>query len=414
MGPVTNEEFVGYLRSALHNLYDPVHLRRSPLVKLLRLPVDVETAATLQHVLTEAILALKPAEDEPPQSNTWRIYDTLNFQYFRQYPRQRLATQLGISERQLRREQRLALETLAQYVWKHHFTLTRTVPLAPVEALAERPGRRQAAAALDAELGWLKDPLLDQRSQLEDVLNTVHDLAQPLAQQWQTPLRLSIAPGAADFPVTQLVVRNFLLTILSVALPHSGGAPVNIAATRQGRTLEIVVSGADPQSRSEPFSDKQNASIDTARQLAAYDGAQFDIKRGYGELTVVLTLSAPDQIPVLVVDDNTDWLDLLRRYAAGSRYDIAGTREPGAAHGLAAKLQPGAIFLDVMMPNIDGWQIISELRNDQSTAHIPIVVCSILPLDAVALSLGVNAFMQKPITQQQFITMLDKLVTVPA
>ena len=109
---------MGYLRSALHYLYDPVHLRRSPLVELLDLGGAFDTAAALQQTLVAAIGALKPADDEPPQSRAWRIYDVLNFHYVRQLTREAVAMQLGVSERQLRREQRLAIEALGQHLWQ--------------------------------------------------------------------------------------------------------------------------------------------------------------------------------------------------------------------------------------------------------------------------------------------------------
>ena len=54
----TYEEFLGYLRSALHYLYDPVHLRRSPFVILLGLAGEFDKAASLQRLLIETIHAL--------------------------------------------------------------------------------------------------------------------------------------------------------------------------------------------------------------------------------------------------------------------------------------------------------------------------------------------------------------------
>ena len=86
---------------------------------------------------------------------------------------------------------------------------------------------------------------------------------------------------------------------------------------------------------------------------------------GFG---ITLTLPAPKQLPVLVVDDNADWIELLKRYAAGSRYQIVGTREPASARSLAEKVQPAVILLDVMMHNVDGWQLLSELRHEPATA----------------------------------------------
>ena len=111
---------------------------------------------------------------------------------------------------------------------------------------------------------------------------------------------------------------------------------------------------------------------------------------------------------VLVIDDNADWLELVERYASGSRYRIVGIREPAAAPGLVEKLQPALILLDVMMQNVDGWQVLTELLQKPGTSHIPIILCTILPLEEMAISLGATAFLQKPVSQQQFLELLDK------
>jgi hypothetical protein len=119
MNQLAYDQFVSFLRSALHYLFDPVHLRRSPLIRLFGLDDQFDQAAALQQLLTTSIRDLKPNDDEPPQSRAWRIYDTLNLQYVRQLERDAVATQLGISERQMRREQRTAIEALAQLLWPY-------------------------------------------------------------------------------------------------------------------------------------------------------------------------------------------------------------------------------------------------------------------------------------------------------
>lgn len=93
-----------------------------------------------------------------------------------------------------------------------------------------------------------------------------------------------------------------------------------------------------------------------------------------------------------------------------ARYQVIGTNEPENAHSLAEKVQPAVILLDVMMQNVDGWQVLSELRQDAQTAQIPIIVCTILPVAELALSLGASAFLQKPVTQQQFLQVFDDWV----
>ena len=115
----TFDQFVGNLRSALHYLYDPDQLRRSPLAALFGVS-GFDAVSALQRILTDAVEALQPGADEPPQSRAWRIYDALVYRYVRRFERDVVADQLGISGRQLRREQRAALEVLADYLWKQY------------------------------------------------------------------------------------------------------------------------------------------------------------------------------------------------------------------------------------------------------------------------------------------------------
>ena len=184
------EQFVGLLRSALHYLYDPVHLRRSPLVDLLGLAGEFDRAAALQRTLVAAIRDLKPPDDESPQSRAWRIYDTLSLHYVRQLGREAVANQLGISERQMRREQRLAIEALAQHLWhspqlegaagKQPFFTARPAPISTSELAADANlgGEQPDGKAAPPEL----------RIPLAEALENVRSLALPLAQQMDVGL----------------------------------------------------------------------------------------------------------------------------------------------------------------------------------------------------------------------------------
>jgi CheY-like chemotaxis protein len=409
----TYDEFVGYLRSSLHYLYDTVHLRRSPLIRLLGLSEEFDRGAALQRILTDAIYALKPADDEPPQSTAWRIHDTLSLQYIRQFDRHVIATQLGISERQLRREQRLALEALAQRLWQN-LDLDHTLepPLAAKQPVENTPRpEREKDEVLSDELVWLQSPSNEQRAPLGEILRSVHGLAQPLAQQWRVRLQINVEDGLEDIPLSQLATRHILLTILSVTIPQAGQGEVAVSAVYPGLGgvgIEFRIIGS--RTGLPPVLDADDPGMKTARHLATFYGADLSVEWQDMGFAVSLKLSAAEQIPVLVIDDNAGWDEMLKRYAVGSRYHVTGTREPRMAHALAAKMQPAAIFLDVMMPEVDGWQVLSELRQEQATCHIPIVVCTVLPLERLALSLGVNAFLQKPVTQNQFLSTLDKLI----
>jgi len=112
---------------------------------------------------------------------------------------------------------------------------------------------------------------------------------------------------------------------------------------------------------------------------------------------------------VLVIDDNADFIQLIERYLTGTTYRVAGERNPALALAAAEKHTPAVILLDVMMPHIDGWEVLGRLRTHPATASIPIMVCTILPQEELALSLGASAYLRKPISQERLLTVLEQL-----
>ena len=96
-------------------------------------------------------------------------------------------------------------------------------------------------------------------------------------------------------------------------------------------------------------------------------------------------------------------------YLGLKEYRVVGTRDPRQAVAMAMEARPRAIVLDVMMPEMDGFDVLGELRRHPGTGDIPIVVCTILPQEALVKSLGVEAFLLKPVSRQVFLGTLDSL-----
>jgi CheY-like chemotaxis protein len=63
-----------------------------------------------------------------------------------------------------------------------------------------------------------------------------------------------------------------------------------------------------------------------------------------------------------------------------------------------------------MMPEIDGWSVLAQLRQHPLTSHVPIIICTILPQEELSLSLGANAFIRKPIARRIFLDTLDEQI----
>jgi CheY-like chemotaxis protein len=101
---------------------------------------------------------------------------------------------------------------------------------------------------------------------------------------------------------------------------------------------------------------------------------------------------------------------MLQRYTSGTRYRLVGTQDPEESLSLAEKISPQIIVLDVMMPQVDGWRVLGRLRQHPLTEHVPVIVCSILAQEELALSLGASGFVHKPVTRQAFLAALDRQI----
>jgi CheY-like chemotaxis protein len=145
-----------------------------------------------------------------------------------------------------------------------------------------------------------------------------------------------------------------------------------------------------------------------AHRLAELCGAKLTHTIDQVSFDATVTLPELEQWPVLAIDDNADTLQLLERYTSGTRYRLVGTQDPERALALAEQILPQLIVLDVMMPQTDGWRVLSQLRQHPLTSSIPVIVCTILAQEALALSLGASAFVRKPVTRQEFLTALDR------
>ena len=106
---------------------------------------------------------------------------------------------------------------------------------------------------------------------------------------------------------------------------------------------------------------------------------------------------APDSRPrLLVVDDDRNFLELAERLFNREGFTPICTDAPQSALQIARTSKPTAIFLDILMPGFDGWDILAALKADPITADIPVFMISILSERAKALAAGADGIVMKP------------------
>lgn len=114
----------------------------------------------------------------------------------------------------------------------------------------------------------------------------------------------------------------------------------------------------------------------------------------------------------LVIDDSKSARFALRRYLEGHRYHVEAVENADEAMRILATSKPGVIFLDHVMPGVDGFTVLRDLRANAATAQIPVVICSSNEgpeFNAQARAAGARCVLQKPPNPEQLYRILDEL-----
>ena len=111
---------------------------------------------------------------------------------------------------------------------------------------------------------------------------------------------------------------------------------------------------------------------------------------------------------MLVIDDDPAVRDLMQRFLGKEGYRVVPA--PGGDDGLrlAREMTPDAITLDVMMPGMDGWAVLSELKSDPVTADIPVIMLTIVDDRNLGYTLGAADFLTKPIDRERLLSVLER------
>jgi len=116
----------------------------------------------------------------------------------------------------------------------------------------------------------------------------------------------------------------------------------------------------------------------------------------------------PDRPLVLVVDDNPQAAEILARHldAGGFRIEIAHTGTEALT--MARELKPVAITLDILLPEVDGWEVLNRLKADETTRNIPVVVVSVVDNAALGRALGAFDYFVKPVDGKALLSRLSQ------
>ena len=277
---------------------------------------------------------------------------------------------------------------------------------------------------------------------IQAVLEEVLSIVKPLADKNENVIKVICPADVGTFHSDQTKVKQCLLNLLSNANKFTSKGTLTLTAAREnGSGACFCVSdtgiGMTKEQLDRLFQAFSQSDASTAKRFGG-SGLGLAITKHFctmlgGDVTVestpgtgstfimrlpnqrvaptaaalpALVPAADGRATVLVVDDDPTVLSLLARTLEKEGYRVILSRNGIEALALAREHRPQAITLDVLMPQMDGWRTLKELKNDTELRDIPVIMVTILNERGMAIPLGAADFMTKPVDRQRLTALL--------
>ena len=382
------------VHEALTRLGDYVRLAQAPLVShfpQLESVVQLdERAEKLRAILLEAIEALGPPRPTSFGSPESRAREALTMRYVEEMSIEDMAAELSVSRRQVYRDLGLAEKRLTQLLssWA-----------CPTQ---QGPQTAVPGDTIGEELSLFSSRPAE--VQLRRVLDDALSLVQPLANELGVKLKL-VSPLEERIRVVGdlAFTRQVLVRALSLAVQATTAGKIAIGAEVQDERVVLHLGFSAP----EPFAFAEG--LETIRRITQSQGMACEaLSQSPGKVDLTLTLCRRAPKRVLIVEDNPGAVELYRRYLPVEDWQVEATSDSRVAFELIKALKPHVVILDIMMPHVDGWTVLRDLKENPQTRRTPIVICSIANDPMLARALGAAASLSKPVSQAQLLVALHR------
>ncbi|HLO31737.1 MAG TPA: response regulator [Anaerolineales bacterium] len=399
------EEFRKLVKDALEHLYDTAYLEVHPLLTQVSGVTTANRstrAQALRSILKDAVEELRPPEGIPAGSPDWRSYLVLRCRYIQGMTIGQVENELGLSRRQLQREIRKGLEALTSMLWANHRLKTDPLPTTKSVLDMPPPDLEKELDPLEMELNQWKLTL--QNSDVRSLVNDTLWLLRSTMEQKQTDVQVDFPATLPPVFVDATLIRQALFKIMRLMIQNSQ-APISLIATSNDNFIVLQMRNADCAHCLE------ERDWQAAQRIIRDQGGSLDVENNptLGFQTTI-RLPMAGQTRVLVIDDNQGTLQLFERYLAPHHYEVRKAQGGSEALSMVTENPPDLIILDVMMPTMDGWQVLRSLKQNPSTENTPIIICSVLKEPELAISLGARAYLKKPVDRLELLATLERIL----
>ncbi len=246
---------------------------------------------------------------------------------------------------------------------------------------------------------------------------------------------LNLASNAAKFTENGKIRLN----TSTVQVDGKSGLQIDVIDTGMGISIEKVALLFDPFTQADESTTRKHGGtglgLTICKRFCELMGAEIAVKSELGEGTTFSVMLPVIDDPsflsimrdgsmdetseiyeddekdgplVLVIDDDFNMHELMRRFLIPRGFRVASAQSAAQGLDMAANLLPDVITLDVMMPGKDGWFVLSTLKSDPILQSIPVVMVTMVDDKGIGYALGASEYLVKPIQRDRLLQVLSR------
>lgn len=288
--------------------------------------------------------------------------------------------------------------------------------------------------------------------ELTGLIRDVMNMVKPLIEENGNQLEVRLIDG--DITTDTLKLRQILLNLLSNAAKFTNAGKIVFEVTRQtmdnkegycfsvkdtgiGMTPAQIVKLFQPFTQADSSTTRKyggtGLGLAISQRFCSIMGGNIHVKSSLGSgstFTCWLPIQTPEQslisdssevqrnnidennqVSILFIDDEPFNQQMMRRYLDKEGWTLAFAENGEEGLLLAKQLRPKVICLDILMPSMNGWGVLTALKGDSELADIPVVILSKTTDKSRGYALGASEFITKPVQRDRLIEMLDKYIS---
>lgn len=403
---VNRAAFSDRVKDALAHFYDLSVLQTHPLAEVLAASTASQSTRgqALRSVLADTIESLRPKDIVPFDRPEWLTYRAMALRYIECLTPDEACHELGLGRTSFYKYLNVGLEGVIDILWER---------VGVQEPRGTEPSRPEGGPApAEREAMRVAQTSARQPVNLWTVMEGALVTLAPLSDKRQIALSADPPPHCSLVYGDPAMLRQALLGILMEVITRVDAGVCRLDLVDQGDQVAWRLWSQDKRTH---LCDQLAAAsgIALARNVLAVYGGHLAISAGCPDQPIIsFTLPTLRPRTVLIVDDDPNAQRLYRHYLQAEEYDVRVATDAHSAWATLQAERPDAIILDVLMPQEDGWNVLQRLRTQPETRGIPVLICSVLSQPQLALALGADQVLQKPVDQEQMLRTLRRL-TLP-